>query len=225
MLPGEGLRVSSAMAAAGARRPFACDVPDCLCRYRVYLQTKKRRGLPQKIVGEVYGATHPVSQRIEVWVMQADSDDAVLPTGSKSICFRCSCQAHKEIMQELGNAPPDSPGDNTRAKHSQIRKEAESAREFYPRSKRKFSELHTDTKGARMKVFLNKVLNVRDLDFTSPKTTSIVIDFCDTVKAHVAASHRSYDAPDQHHYDALSQRSCALALRKESNSHRRSCNG
>eukprot|EP01044_Picomonas_judraskeda_P019573 COSAG03_NODE_4154_length_1660_cov_6.636771_1_plen_153_part_00 len=113
------------MAAAGAARPFACDVPDCLCRYRVYLQTKKRRGWwgpPQKIVGEVYGATHPVSQRIEVWVMQADSDDAVLPTGSKSICFRCSCQAHKEIMRaqvEGGGAASQLPTEIPRIRYIQ----------------------------------------------------------------------------------------------------------
>ena len=133
-----------------AAHPFACDVPDCLCRHQKYLQNGKRMHQKKKIAGTVYGPHHPISQRVDLWVLQHPQVDA-MPAADKSICSRCASHAKKQIKQETNDALPDSPSKNTRAQHTEIRKRARAAGEFFPRSKRKFSLLAPDTKAARMR--------------------------------------------------------------------------
>ena len=112
-------------------RAFACDVPDCLCHYQKYLRNNKHRGSSKNIAGRSHDQHHPVRQRVEVWMSTVPGLDA-LPAGPLRICGRCESQARVQVLRELEAAPPDSPGDNTRAKHTKIRKQAQVAGSFRP---------------------------------------------------------------------------------------------
>jgi hypothetical protein len=106
------------------------------------------------------------------------------------------------VMRELQAAPPDSPLDNTRTKCTEICKGAQPARSSRPaRSKRKFSELQHAEKGARMKVFLTQVLKIPESDFSSPRTSAHVFDFCNTVHAHAVVGENNRLLPGASQYD------------------------